>query len=409
MDRWRWTMRSGGIVVSIGAAALVACGNGGSNGAPGGSDDSGGGGPDSGTHAADASHKDGGGTITPHDAGGHDAALPHDAGVDSPGTTGSDTDGGDAGSSGPLLGWYEGASCTCSSNAGGPGNIDAFATWLGSPITIGSDYAAVGPADAGAASWDNWEFPSWQSAGWKQWRMTHPGYRLVYAPGMGVVEDLAGGAAGNYDTYWKALGESLVAAGYPDAIIRIAHEFNGNWYWYQPQGKTAQFIGYWQHAVTAMRSASGQSFKFFWNPNLGVSTENGTPFDCENAYPGDSYVDYIGPDTYDADWGLYPTSGTATAAQQAMSWQTTLTQDHGLNRFVTFAAAHHKPLAIAEWGLWAIGSNYGGGDDPSYIQNMHDWLVTNHVAFANYFDSGDNQIYPGGAFPNALTKFKQTF
>ena len=55
--------------------------------------------------------------------------------------------------------------------------------------------------------------------------MSHPGNRLVYAPGMGVAEDLTGGAAGDYDAYWKALGESLVAAGYPDAIIRIAHEF----------------------------------------------------------------------------------------------------------------------------------------------------------------------------------------
>ena len=40
---------------------------------------------------------------------------------------------------------------------------------------------------------------------------------------------------------------------------------------------------------------------------------------------------------------------------------------------------------------------------------MHDWLVANNVAFADYFDSGDNQIYPGMPFPNALAKFKQVF
>jgi beta-mannanase len=309
-----------------------------------------------------------------------------------------------------LLGWYQGASCcSCSTNCGGPGNIDTFAAWLGSPITIGSDYAAIGSADAGAPSWENWEFPPWQSTGWQTWRMTHPSNQLVYAPGMGVVEDLTGGAAGSYDSYWKALGESLVAAGYPDAIIRIAHEFNGNWYWYQPQGMTTEFIGYWQHAVKAMRSASGQSFKFFWNPNLGVSSENGTPFDCEDAYPGDAYVDYIGPDTYDAAWGLYPMSGTIPQATYDQAWQSTLTQDHGLDWFVTFAAQHNKPLAVAEWGVWAEGSTYGGGDDPGYIQHMHDWFVANHVAFANYFDSGSDAIYPGSPYPQSLAAFKTAF
>jgi hypothetical protein len=322
------------------------------------------------------------------------------------------SDGGDTGTAPAsfLLGWYQGASCcSCSTNCGGPGNIDTFAAWLGSPITIGSDYAAVGSADAGAASWENWEFPSWQSSGWQKWRMTHPGNRLVFAPGMGVVEDLAGGAAGNYDSYWKALGESLVAGGYPDAIIRIAHEFNGNWYWYQPQGMTTEFIGYWQHAVTAMRSASGQSFKFFWNPNLGVSSENGTPFDCEDAYPGDAYVDYIGPDTYDADWGVYPMTGTIPQATYDQAWQTILTQDHGLDWFVTFAAQHQKPLAVAEWGVWAQGSTYGGGDDPGYIQHMHDWFIANHVAFADYFDSGGDAIYPGSPYPLSLAAFKSAF
>jgi hypothetical protein len=338
--------------------------------------------------------------------GGKDVATTEDANVDvaveaAPNDAANEAEAG-AGATSVTLGWYEGASCTCDSNSGGPGNIDAFATWLGSPVTVGSDYAATD-------SWANWTFPGWQSTGWLAWRTAHPSNRLVFAPGFGVMQDMTGGAAGTYDSYWKALGQALVAAGYPDAIIRIAHEFNGNWYWYQPQGQESAFIGYWQHAVTAMRSATGQSFSFFWNPTLGVVDENGTPFDCENAYPGDAYVDYIGPDTYDSDWGVYPTSGTITQAMQDQTWQSIVTQDHGLTWFVSFAAMHKKPLAVAEWGLWAVGSGHGGGDDPSYIQNMHDWLNANGVSFANYFDSGDNQIYPGTMFPNALTKLKQLF
>ncbi len=348
---------------------------------------------------------------------GCSAAAPSalsDAGTDATSDQSADvTQGGDASlvdvasdrqvaSAATILGWYEGASCTCNAGNGEPGNIDAFGAWLTTPISIGSDYAATD-------TWANWAFPGWQSTGWQAWRAAHPKNRLVYAPGFGVAQDLAGGAEGNYDAQWKALGQALVAAGYPDAIIRIAHEFNGNWYWYQPQGKEAQFIGYWQHAVTAMRSVAGQSFEFFWNPTLGVSTENGKPFDCENAYPGDAYVDYIGPDTYDDDWGVYPTSGTVTQAMQDQTWQNIVSQDHGLSWFVTFAAAHGKPLAVAEWGLWAIGSGHGGGDDPTYIQRMHDWLDANHVVFADYFDSGDNQIYPSTTFPSSLAKLKQLY
>jgi hypothetical protein len=40
---------------------------------------------------------------------------------------------------------------------------------------------------------------------------------------------------------------------------------------------------------------------------------------------------------------------------------------------------------------------------------MHDWLNANGVVFADYFDSGDNQIYPGTMFPNGEAKLKQLF
>ena len=51
----------------------------------------------------------------------------------------------------------------------------------------------------------------------------------------------------------------------------------------------------------------------------------------------------------------------------------------------------------------------GGGDDPSYIQNMHDWMLQNHVAFADYLDADSNAIYPGSPFPLSLAAFKKLF
>jgi hypothetical protein len=194
------------------------------------------------------------------------------------------------------------------------------------------------------------------------------------------------------------LGQNLVGAGLPDTIIRIAHEFNGNWYWYNPAGQEAQFIAYWRQIVTTMRAVPGSSFQFAWNPSIGVASYiNGAPYYPEAAYPGDGWVDYIGPDIYDTNWTIYPTSGPITVAMQQQVWASLSTGDHGLAWYVSFAAAHGKPLAVPEWGLWSAGSNHGGGDDPAFIQNMHDWFFANKVAFGEYFDYGQNEVDPASA------------
>src|SRR5205823_6402227 len=133
-------------------------------------------------------------------------------------------------------------------------------------------------------TWSDWAAPGWQITGWKAWKTTDPSRVLVYTVGLGVAEDMTGGAAGAYDSYWKQLAQNLVTAGLGDSIIRIAHEFSGTWYWYTPQGREQAFIGYWRYAVAAMRSVAAQSFKFHWNPALGPSYQNGVYFPVENAY-----------------------------------------------------------------------------------------------------------------------------
>jgi hypothetical protein len=303
----------------------------------------------------------------------------------------------DAGSAPAFgLGDYEGASCTCNSpNA--PAVIEAFAAWADASVPFANDYAPTSHV-----SWSGWAAPGWQTPGWTQWKQADPRRRLVYAPGLGIEgdagQDIDAGAAGDFNADWELLGQNLVSAGLGDSIIRIAHEFNGNWYWYNPAGQEAQFIAYWQQIVTAMRAVPGSSFQFAWNPSIGVASYvNGSPYYPEGAYPGDAYVDYIGPDTYDSNWSIYPTSATITAAMQQQVWTGLATGDHGLAWYVTFAAQHGKPLAIPEWGLWAVGSGHGGGDDPAFIQNMHDWFFANPVAFGEYFDYGDNQIDPASA------------
>jgi hypothetical protein len=60
------------------------------------------------------------------------------------------------------------------------------------------------------------------------------------------------------------------------------------------------------------------------------------------------------------------------------------------------------------------GSSCGGGDNPYFIQEMHDWIVGNQIPLHVYFDSTDTsdngaEIYPTTNYPNAAALFKQLF
>ncbi len=306
------------------------------------------------------------------------------------------------------LGAYLGASCTCSQGkTQAEQALPGFSTWLGTTVDLGEDFLPAG------TSWTDWAAPGWNLTGWKAWKAADAKHRLLLGPALGPTTDLAAGAAGMFDDDWKLLGQRLADAGLTDTVFRLAHEFSGNWYWYTPQGRESQFIGYWKHIVAALRSVPGQKFQFFWNPALGVSAQDGQPFHAEDAYPGDDVVDFIGPDIYDSDWGAYPTSGPITQAMNDAAWKTLSTGDHGLDWYAAFAAQHGKPVAIGEWGVWAVGDHHGGGDDPAFIQRMHDWIGAHDVAFHVYFEvkagDGDHQLWPTTAFPQSAALFQQLF
>jgi hypothetical protein len=250
-----------------------------------------------------------------------------------------------------------------------------------------------------------------QSAGWDvmdsainvtAWSPTH--YHLVLGvpilPGVGT---LAQGATGAYDRYFTTLGQNLVKDREAGAILRLGWEFNTTAYPWSvaDPADAANYVAYWRQIVTTMRSVPGQKFKFLWNPG-GQSTTTYTP---DEAYPGDPYVDYVGTDVFDT-FGGKPFAPAA-------AWTHDLTEQWGLDWLAAFAVEHNKPVAIPEWSDAFRIDGHGLGDDPSFIDNMAGWFVSNNVAFADVWSADITYTYRDnlldGAFPRALARFKADF
>jgi hypothetical protein len=229
-------------------------------------------------------------------------------------------------------------------------------------------------------------------------------YRLVLGipilPGTGT---LAEGATGAYNQYFTTLAHSLVNDHEANAILRLGWEFNGNWFRWSvaTAGEAANFAAFWRQIVTTMRAVPGGQFEFLWNPNAPSPTS----YNPTQAYPGDAYVDYVGTDVYDNFWG--------TPFIPGVSWHHQLIQQWGLDWLAAFAAAHHKPIAIPEWSDEYRTDRHGLGDDPSFMDQMAAWFVSNQVAFADIWSYDSSATYRNnildGTFPKALAEFKVDF
>lgn len=232
--------------------------------------------------------------------------------------------------------------------------------------------------------------PSYMAA-WKNW-----GYSMVW--GVPILPNstqysLADGAAGDYNSYFLTLALDMVAGGQGSSIVRIGWEFNGGWFPWAANGQAAAFIGYWQQIVNTTRSVPGQDFKFEWNPtagDLGVGN-------LANYYPGSAYVDYVGLDVYDQNWAVYPGG--------AAEFSNIETMGYGLDWLSTFAAAQGKQIVLPEWGLGQVPGDGGqpttadnaqtsGGDNPTFINDMAQWIQANDVYEASYWQFGISALSP---------------
>ncbi len=269
----------------------------------------------------------------------------------------------------------------------GPGNvagIAAFESKVGKPVEYAMDFI-------NGSSWATIANPAASLSPWYG-----SGFSMIW--GVPIIPNnshasLAKGATGAYDQYYLGLAQGLVSAGQGSSIIRIGWEFNGKWFPWSAAGHAAQFVRYWRHIVTTMRSVPGAHFKFEWNPSRG---DNGAG-NLAVYYPGNAYVDYVGLDVFDVEWQQYP---GASAEFENMQ-----TQPYGLNWLASFSALRHKPMVFPEWGLgWGTSARraapvsgsaaVSGGDNATFVNDMSRWFATHNVFEATYWDYGSSALTP---------------
>lgn len=233
-------------------------------------------------------------------------------------------------------------------------------------------------------------------ANWASWQTTL-GASMIVSTMAPHSTTLNAFAAGTYDTtglYNNAglagLAAQCVSYGKP-IILRLAHEFNGNWppTYGEAHETAAQFVAGWKHVVDTFRAHGASNVLWCWCPNKW-----GLPFDNAidptvadgsgvNWYPGDSYVDIIGLDAYhdQEDETLY------TPSDIILANYTTLRTDYP-----------NKPFAIAEFGCSADSrlDTFCGGKAGWYallFQLLHDHM--SDTLFIQNWESEGGPSTPG--------------
>ena len=241
----------------------------------------------------------------------------------------------------------------------------------------------------GQSSWEDFNRFSWVPGIWKK---LNPARNVVWSVPLTVTGTrLADVANGLHDVDFEIAARAIADA-QPRAIIRLGWEMNLSQMGWFAKGQEDDYIAAFRRVVGIFRRYSSE-FKFDWCPGWGPQE---TPADL--AYPGDDFVDYIGLDVYD-----FKLEGTAEERWRNFY----LEAPFGLEWHRDFAARHGKLMSFPEWG---VGQS---GDNPFFIQQMHDWFVKHqdNIAYAAYFNV--DGLWPTqidtGRFPQSEKLFRKLF
>lgn len=137
-------------------------------------------------------------------------------------------------------------------------------------------------------------------------------------------------------------------------FIRLAHEFNGDWYPWTPAGGTppAAYVSAWRHVHDIFRERNVGNVDWIWAP-----TAVAAPGTLSDWYPGHEYVDVLGVDGY--NWGT---------CLSATSWISP-EQLFGATLDELRSIASDKPILIAE-----VGCAESGGSKAEWIATFFEFL-----------------------------------
>jgi hypothetical protein len=256
--------------------------------------------------------------------------------------------------------------------------IDGFGTWRGQPADSVTTYP-------GYDTWNEIADTDWHISvlnGFKG-RLEY-GLPIVPDDGSSTLKDVV---SGDHDAVFVKVAQLLNKHDRGDSFVRIGLEANGTWF---PWGATAQtasdYKAAWRHVQGIMKKVSPKlTFVFDITCARGLDGSNDRMASLTDLYPGDDVVDIVGCDHYDS---------YTVKSRNASEWQDALHPDSaGLADVATFARAHHKGLAVPEWGLTSTAKD-GAGDNPYFIYSMYRYFQQNKdiLVFENYFNEPDKSL-----------------
>ncbi|OBB45616.1 MULTISPECIES: glycosyl hydrolase [unclassified Mycobacterium] len=137
-------------------------------------------------------------------------------------------------------------------------------------------------------------------------------------------------------------------------FIRLAHEFNGDWYPWTSAGGTppAAYVSAWRHVHDIFTERRVGNVDWIWAPTAVAAAET-----LSDWYPGHEYVDVLGVDGY--NWGT---------CLSATSWISP-EQLFGATLDELRSIASDKPILIAE-----VGCAESGGSKAEWIATFFEFL-----------------------------------
>ncbi len=271
--------------------------------------------------------------------------------------------------------------------------------WAGHPF----DFVTVYP---GYNTWAEMADSAWTSQVMKGYK-GRLAYGLPLLPNnrRGQWNDVLSGAN---DAVFRKIARDLRQGGFGDAAIRVGLEANGDWFAWGATAATApKFRAAFQRVVKIMNAETPSlTFWFDTSSGFGLPGQRNRMDALTLLYPGDLYVDGISMDHYD-HWQMI--------ARNSLSWSTAMrpVKGPGLADAAAFARAHRKGFAVPEWGT--SGAAAGGGDNPYFVQKMHDFFMANRdvLVFECYFNEPDpyikNAIFSPVQMPKASAAYLKYF